>query len=132
MPSFPRSLPSCDFRTISSTCGFIPTSHSRMPCSRFRFSASVSVFKAVYSRSGTPLMSIATTLGLYWSIKGFILFAIWPALAKKTPSLNSENQQTRKFLVIGVLLRTRPKDIGAPFAPEDVHGRISDLVGEGK
>jgi hypothetical protein len=54
------------------------------PRSLSRASASMSSFNAVYSRSGTPLKSMATTFGFARSIGGRSLSASVPTLAKKT------------------------------------------------
>ena len=55
------AIPEC--LTISSTPGFSATSQTSRPASVMRFSLSASDCSAEYSRSGTRLMSSATTRG---------------------------------------------------------------------
>src|SRR5688572_8295130 len=93
MPSRPSVWPSGARFTVASTCELISTSHSDTPDSRRRFSASVSIFNAEYSRSTTPCMSMATTFGLASAINAAIFSATSSALRKKMrPSSRSNSR----------------------------------------
>src|SRR6476620_4058414 len=85
------------------------------------------------------VLDICNSAHIHRHDTGLVLVDKWshllrnrPDIGKEDASLDSKDQQAGKFLIIGILLRTRSKDIGTPLASEDVYGRIGDLVCEGK
>jgi hypothetical protein len=55
-------------------------------------------------------------------------FADQLGIDEENPALEPQQQQTRKGLVVGMLGRTRPKDLGSRFAPEYIDRRSCHLV----
>ena len=84
-------------------------------------------FRAVYSRSRTPLASTATTLGRASLISGSILCAICAAFAKNIgPSGLSSNRPGKSHP--RDVPRFRAEDVAPGLAPQHIHRWIGYLV----
>ena len=91
--------------TIARTSGFRPTSQSSMPASRSRFSPSISIFSAVYSRSKMALQVERHDLRLFLRGDRSDLAAEPLGVGEEHAALRAHDEQARERLVLGMLRR---------------------------
>ena len=130
MPSRPSACPNCDLWIISSTRGFIPTSQSRDATLTLSLLTLSQHLEGRILEIGNTSEVQGDDLGLrFRNQESYFLGDVF-SISEKHPALQPQQQQAGKCLIFGMFLGAGPEYIRARLASQNVHRRISHLVGK--